>query len=260
MSRLLKTLPLALAIAAVVALGVFAASCNSNSNALVRVVNTIPDNGTNGTIPLDVYVNGTKYFTDVALGQAYPTPQPGGNAQYTSVPAGSVTFQAYDTGSSPTTPNSIWGASGRTATLSGGTQYTVLLSGYVLNSGINPIPDNNTAPNTGDLTIRVINGSATYQSGVDVTLFQCDTNNPGPGGAQITDLQLGQGQYVRNITWESCYTMWVYNDGQDPIISGTTLNQGGSGSNGPISTVVLFDNGGGATGISKIPLVLNDLN
>ncbi|MGA6988046.1 MAG: DUF4397 domain-containing protein [Terriglobales bacterium] len=259
MSRLLKTLPLALAIAAVVALGVFAASCNSNSNALVRVVNCIPDNGTGGTIPLDVYVNGTKYFTDVRLGQAYPTPQAGGSAQYTSVPAGSVTFQAYDTGSSPTTPNAIWGAAGRTANLSGGTQYTVLLSGYVLNSGINPIPDNNTAPTTGDLTIRAINGSATYSGGVDVLFYQTGEGNPGPGNAQITDLQIGQGQYVRNITWEPSYTMEVYNQGQDPIIQGYTLPQGGSGSNGPISTVVLFDNGGGTTGISQIPLVLNDL-
>jgi hypothetical protein len=258
MSRLLKTLPLALAIAAVVALGVFAASCNSNSNALVRVVNTIPDNGTNGTIALDVYVNGTKYFTDVALGQAYPTPQAGGSAQYTSVPAGSVTFQAYDTGSEPTTANAIWGASGRTATLSGGTQYTVLLGGYVLNSGIYVVPDNNTVPTTGDLTIRAINGSATYQSGVDVLFYQTGEGNPGPPG-QITDLQLGQGQYVRNITWEPSYTMEVYNSGQDPIISGYTLPQGGSGSNGPITTVVLVDNGGGTNGISQIPLVLNDL-
>ncbi len=109
MFRLLKALPLTLALAA---LSFFAASCGSGSQSQIRVVNAIPDVPNN--TPLDIDVNGTKVITALA----FPNFQP--SSGYTKVASGSVTIAALDTGTTTQVLSS-------TGTLSGSTQYTVVL-------------------------------------------------------------------------------------------------------------------------------------
>src|SRR5450759_1519197 len=85
MFRLLKALPLTLALAT---LSLFAASCGSSNQSQIRVVHAIPDGPA-----LDVDVNGTKITTAaLAFVGLQPTPP-----AYTKVPSGSVTIQAFDT-------------------------------------------------------------------------------------------------------------------------------------------------------------------
>src|SRR5271157_4675975 len=99
MFRLLKALPLALAVAA---LSIVATSCASSGSTRVRVVNAIPDNGSNGGIALDININGTKDFPSVAFDTVYPTQTT--PASYVSVPSGSDTTIASDAG---TTTNPV---------------------------------------------------------------------------------------------------------------------------------------------------------
>ena len=66
MFRLLKALPLTLALAA---LSLFAASCGSSNQSQIRVVHAIPDGPA-----LDINVNTTKVFTNIAFGGVQPTP------------------------------------------------------------------------------------------------------------------------------------------------------------------------------------------
>src|ERR1700676_3169987 len=166
MFRLLKALPLTLALAA---LSFFAASCGSGSQAQIRVVNAIPDSPTAG---LDVDVNGTK-ITTAAL--AFPGFQPASG--YTKVKAGSDTIQAFDTG---TTTNPIFGTNGVTANLSGSTQYTVVLDGFVANPSAPLITDNNTAPTSGNIEFRIIHASPSNQTPLDVYIV--------PPGTDITNI------------------------------------------------------------------------
>jgi hypothetical protein len=251
MLRWLKVVPLALAI---VALGVVAISCNSGGNALVRVVNAIPNNGANGATTVDVYVNGTKDYPNLAFGNAYPTPTNTG-AQYLPVPSGSDTIQAYDYNE---TTGSIFGNGGITENLSASTQYTALLGGFL---GGPPqvylITDNNTAPTTGDINIRVINGSATSTAygGIDVAVYQSGiVNIPSP---EISGLGLGQASMQSNLTFASEYAVQVfYHDIQAAQIPQYTF----STVTGSVTTVVIFDQAGGNGGLSQFPLVMTDLN
>jgi hypothetical protein len=253
MLRWLKVLPLALAI---VALGVVAISCNSGGNALVRVVNAIPNNGANGATSVDVYVNGTKDFPNVMFQDAYPTPTNTG-AQYLPVPSGSDTIQAYDLDE---TTGSIFGNGGITENLSASTQYTALLAGFVIPSGppqVYLITDNNSAPTTGDLNIRVINGSATSTAygGIDVAVYQSGIQNiPTP---QISALGIGQASMQSNLTYESEYAVQVFYHGQQ---NAQIQNYAFSTATGSVTTVVIFDAAGGGGGLSLTPLVMTDLN
>jgi hypothetical protein len=262
MSRLLKTLPLALAIAAIVALGVFAASCNSGGNALVRVVNAIPDNG-NPSGPLDVDVNGTKYFSSVAFDSVYPTPN-GQAAQYSSVPSGRVTINAYQAGQ---TTNPIFGTSGVTATLSGSAQYTMVLGGFygTPNCGAYIVPDNNTRPNSGDLTIRAIDASANAGAAGGLDLYVYENLASPPATPTISALGLGQGQYVSNLDFDPTYNIDVYLHGNLNKLFTIFLNLPGSGGTnaGSITTVVIVDDPQGIgpnQGISAQPIILTDLS
>src|SRR5260370_1898955 len=121
MFRFLKALPLTLALAA---LTVFSASCGSSSQSQIRLVNAIPDGPA-----LDIDVNTTKVFTNIAFGGVQPTPP-----AYTKVASGSVTIQAFDTG---TTTNPIFGTNGVKVGLSGSSQYTIVLAGFFNGTGNN---------------------------------------------------------------------------------------------------------------------------
>ncbi|HEY6342532.1 MAG TPA: DUF4397 domain-containing protein [Bryobacteraceae bacterium] len=253
MFRSLKALPVALAIAAVVALGLIAASCGNGGNALVRVVNVIPDNGANGDTAVDVYVNGTKDFLGVAFPQVYPAQPSSGPAQYTPVASGSVTFQAYDAG---TTTPALLGA-GQIKTLSGSAQYTALLGGFLTGCQVYLIPDNNTVPTTGDLKLRLIDGSAVAgQNGLDLYVYQTGLNPPPT--PQVSGLSLGSSSGYLSLSFETEYSIDVYLHNNGNKLFTINLNLGGSASSGSVTTVVIKDaNGGNA--ISTIPIVMYDL-
>jgi len=230
MSRLLKALPLALALAA---LSIFAASCGSSSPAQVRFVHAISDGPA-----MDVNVNGTAEFLSLSFLGVQPN-QPG----YTSVPSGSDTIQGFLTGT--TTP--VFSA---TANLSASQQYTLVATGFS-QSGTNgsnvvllSIPDNIPAPPAGDVEFRVIHASPTGPGTVDVYI---ELNpNTGPG-LPITIQGLAYTQaskYVsftynpNNVTTPPGFTVYVTASGSlQPIIS-EAINPGTAGA---ARTLVLTD-------------------
>jgi Domain of unknown function (DUF4397) len=248
MFRLLKALPLTLAVAA---LSIIAIGCGSGSSAKVRVVNAIPDASAN----LDININGTKDFTNVQFDAVYPTQTT--PASYVSVPSGSDTIEAFNTG---TTSSPV--VAPTTASLSGSTQYTVLLGNYLNKSPqAYLMTDNNTVPTTGNVEIRVINGSAlanAESTGIDVFIYQ--TGLQPPGTPQISALPLGSASSYQSLTWESSYHIDVYITNIPAKQLSFDLPQGGSsGTAGQITTLVIMDNPGGAS-IDPFPLVMVDLN
>jgi hypothetical protein len=245
MFRLLKALPLTLALAA---LSFFATSCGSSSQSQIRVVQAISDE----TTGLDINVNTTKVFTNIAFDGVQPTPP-----AYTKVASGSDTLEAFDTGTTTPVINST------NASLSGSSQYTVLLTGFLNGTGANAptfytITDNNTAPTSSNVEIRIIDGSAnTPQGGFNVYIVPPGTNI-GSLTPQVSGLLIGQASSYQslNITGNVYEVIVTPNGNQTPYI-----NQNYTIPTGSIRTVVIVDNQGGGGGVpSQIPLVLNDLN
>ncbi len=245
MLRLFKALPLVFAIAS---LCLFAASCGSSGQSQVRVVQAISDEPT----ALDVKVNTSKPFTNIAFGAVQPAPP-----AYTKVTAGSVTLEAVDTG---TTTAVI---ANTNATLNSSSQYTVVMTGFLTGSGTTAptfwtIPDTNTAPTSGNVEFRIINASTASSplvGGFDVYIVPPGTNiqNVTP---QVSGLTLGQG---------SAYTSLAYvaNVGYEVVVTGhgnlqQYVNQTYVTPTSSIRTLVIVDNSGGV-GVSFFPLVLNDL-
>jgi Domain of unknown function (DUF4397) len=251
MPRLLKVLCFALALATS---GLLMMSCGSSSNTQMRVVNAIPN--PEGTT-LDVFVNGTKDFTSVAYDTVYPTPTT--PAKYVSVPSGSVTIQAYPTG---TTTNGILGGNGTTTSLSGSTQYTLLLAGFLTGS---PAPaaylisDNNTTPTAGNLEIRIINGAASSSpsGGIGVSIYQNGQAPPSPP----TTVAFGQASGYNILSFESGvqYNVEVFLQGNLTPLFTYGFTPGGTSTAGSISTLVFVDNPNG-TGVFPTPIYLQDLN
>jgi len=245
MFRLLKALPLTLALAA---LSIFATSCGSSSQSQVRVVHAIPD-----APPLDVDINGTKITTaPLAFGGFQPA------SGYTKVSSGSVTIQAFDTG---TTINPIFGTNGVTASLSGSSQYTIVLAGFLTGTGTNAlaalqITDNNSAPTSGNVEFRIIHASPSSPGSVDIYIVPPGTDitkvpNPTFSGiayqqASPSYASLAAGEYWVIVT--TAGTTAEYISPQDYNLP----------TPGMIRTLVLVDNPGG--GYPPSWLELNDLN
>jgi hypothetical protein len=216
MSRLLKALPLALALAA---LTIFAASCGSSAPAQVRFVHAIQD-----ATALDIDVSGTNVtstqeFTDISFLSVQPN-QPG----YTSIPSGSDTIEGFLTGTtSEAFSDSVsWG---------GGAQYTVIATGFSqtgVKKGDNvvllSIPDNIPSPPAGDVEFRVIHASPSGPGTVDVYI---ELNpNSGPG-LPITIKGLA-------YTQASNYVYFNFNPNNDTPPPGFTVYVTASGSTIPI--------------------------
>jgi len=245
MFRLLKALPLALALAA---LSFFATGCGSSSQSQIRVIQAISDE----TTALDINVNTTKVFTNIAFDGVQPTPP-----AYTKVASGSDTLEAFDTGTTTSVINST------NASLSGSSQYTVLLTGFLNGTGpnaptFNLITDNNAAPTSGNVEIRIIDGSAnTPQGGFNVYIVPQGANISGLT-PQVSGLLIGQASLYQtlNITSNVYEVIVTPNGTQSPYIDQTYTIPTGS-----IRTLVIVDNQGGGGGVpSQIPLELNDLN
>jgi hypothetical protein len=252
MFRLLKTLPLTLAI---VALSIVTAGCGSNQTQ-IRVVNAIPD----ASSAFDVYVNASKTAPGLQFTYVYPTPAT--PAKYVQVPSGSDTITVYTQGQ---TTNPIFTTQG--VKLKASEQYTVVLAGF-LNSSPQAyvFQDNNTAPNqnTGqnNVEFRVIDASANTPnpSGFDVCIYQ--TGLQQPTTPTITGLQLGQSSAYVSLPYEPSYTVLVMQSGAGNCNGNPYVNQSygqASGSNGQITTLVIVDNQGGQ-GVSQTPIEMIDLN
>jgi hypothetical protein len=242
MFRLLKALPLMLAFAA---LSIFATSCGSTSQSQARVVHAISDGPA-----LDINVNTTKVFTNIAFGGVQPTPP-----AYTKVASGSDTLQAVDTGTTTVV------IANTNASLSGSSHYTLLLTGFLNGIGANAptfnlITDNNTAPTAGNVEVRIIDGSAnTPQGGFDVYIVPPGTNIGGVT-PQVSGLLVGQASSYQSLNISgNVYEVVVTPHGnQTPDI-----NQNYTIVTGAIRTFVIVDTQGGG-GINAFPIELNDLN
>jgi Domain of unknown function (DUF4397) len=245
MFRSLKALPVTLALAA---LSIFATSCGSSSQSQIRVVHAI----SNGPA-LDVNINTTKVFTNIAFGGVQPTPP-----AYTKVASGSVTIQAFDTG---TTTNPIFGTNGVTANLSSSSQYTIVLAGFLNGTGANApaalqITDNNTAPTSGNVEFRIIDASPSAPGTVDVYIVPpgTDINQVNPPTIQGLTYQQASSPYTSVAA--GTYSVIVTTSGSKiPIINPQDYALPTAGM---IRTLVLVDNPGGGNPPSW--LELNDLN
>ena len=241
MLRLLRALPLALALAA---LSLFVSSCGSSNSSQIRFVNAIRDSGA-----LDIEVNSSKIFTDVTFFGYQPS------SGYTKVSSGSVTVAGLTTG----TTTQVFSS---TASLGSG-DYTLIATGTV-NSGTNgsgvnllSIPDTNTAPAAGNVEFRVVNASQTGGT-VDVYILA----NPVNGGIQppatISGLAYTQASGYITLPFNSNnsgYTMYVTSTGTtNPIFS-----QNLSSPTSSIRTLVLTDVAN-SSGLNTSAIELSDLN
>ncbi len=248
MFRLLKALPLTLALAA---LTFFSASCGSSSQSQIRLVNAIPDGPA-----LDIDVNTTKVFTNIAFGGVQPTPP-----AYTKVASGSVTIQAFDTG---TTTNPIFGTNGVKVGLSGSSQYTIVLAGFLNGTGNNALAalqktDNNSAPTSGNVEFRIIHASPSASPNapfaVDVYIVPPGTDITQVNPPTIQGLVYQQASSPYTSVPAATYSVIVTTSGsKTPLISPQDYTLVA----GQIRTLVLVDNVGGGNPPSW--LELNDLN
>jgi hypothetical protein len=232
MFRLLKILPLALALAA---LSIFVASCGSNGSSQIRFVHAIQD-----APALDIYDNGNLLFSDISFLGVLPS-QPG----YSSVKSGSNTIQGFLTGSKTSQVFS------NSAGFGSGTQYTLIATGFS-QTGVNgsnvlllSITDNNTAPPSGDVSFRVIHASPSGPGLVDVYVEL----NPSSGPLQpVTFPGIA-------YTQASNYASISFNPNNDPTPPGYTVYVTPAGSLTPIFSEAIYPNSEG----SIRTLVLTDV-
>jgi Domain of unknown function (DUF4397) len=219
MSCSLKTLPLALALAA---LNLFTASCVSNQQAQVRFVHAIQDGAA-----MDIDITGpnqvtpTQAFTAVSFRGVQPN-QPG----YTAVPSGTDMIEGFLAGTTNVGFNSA------SLNLAGAQRYTLVATGFVANgqnATILPVPDNIPTPSSGFVAFRVINASPSGPGGsagtaVDVYVLL----NPATGPSGNPTFPGVAYQHA------SGYVSLPYNPNNDTIPPGFTVYATAAGSTTPI--------------------------
>jgi hypothetical protein len=256
MPRPLKALPLALALATLIVLAAFLASCGSSDTSKARFVNAIADDN----VSLDIDFNGTKVF-----GGVNPFPSASGST-YLSIPTGSDTIAGFASG---TTTNSLFSKTSPVS-FNSGSQYTLVATGFLSNSSVvflAPV-DTNTAPAVGNVNFRVINASLSSNiASVDVYILAnpvigsigCPTNCP-----TITALGATSTSNYVTLPYNSNgqgFQMYVTVSGNPtPLYSGGfSIGSVGGVSVGSIRTLVLVDVGGGGA-MAENPIMLADLN
>lgn len=252
MVRWLKVLPLAFA---VVALSVIAISCNSSSNsAQVRFVNAVQNTSAYGS-GLDVEINNTKVFTNIAF--------PNYSAStYKGAPAGGDTVIGLETNTSTQVFSDP-------AILNAGTQSTLVAAGFAGGQGVGVLvkafTDTNTAPAQGNVNFRVINASPSGPTAVDVYIEQTPfSGSLVEGTQQISNLAYGSASSYVTLPWNSDGSGWtiiVTVAGSTTPYNGFNFNTGNVGgqSTEAIRTLVLTDVENGSS-MSTNPNVLSDLN
>jgi Domain of unknown function (DUF4397) len=262
MVRLLKALSLALALVTLATMTIVIGSCNSNGVAQIRVINAIPDAASS----LDIEFNGSKAVSGVAFDSVYPAPTT--PPTYFGETAGIGTIEAFCHGQ---TANPILDSTN--TTLTGGDQYTLLLSGFVACQNSPPtitspiaaylISDNNATPSANTVKFRVINGSLSSSTspataeGFDIYILP--PGQPISGIPTITGLTLGQsGQGYVTFNYLSSYTVWVTAHKSTLPLFDTTYPQ----NNPQITTLVIVDQPNGTsppTTVSQTMLELIDV-
>jgi hypothetical protein len=250
MFRLLRALPLTLALAS---LCLFNISCGSGSSVQARFVHAISD-----AAALDIEVNGTKDFSNVAFLGISPA------TGYVSVPSGNDTIAGVGAGGT----TAVFSQSG--VSLASGSQYTLIATGKAGSSTVfvmDPI-DTNTAPANGNVNFRVINASPSGPFGggdaVDVFILPNPTSGnlgtcSAPNCISNTAFK-GVSSYV-TLPYNSNgsgYTIYVTPTGTTNPIWNQTLTVG-SASTGSIRTLILTDVQGGGS-MFTLATVLSDLN
>jgi hypothetical protein len=240
---------------AVVALSMLTISCSQTNLTEVRVINAISDGP-----GLDVYLNGSKSFTDMPFLQVNPTPP-----TYASFYSGQDTFEAFQTGTT-TNPlyqhngigNSGQGTGGAIINLDGSTQYTVIMDGLYAGPSLAVIKDNNAVPFENQEEFRVINASpGSPTNGVDVYIVPPNTEDLTNYTPQINGLENGQGSTYQNLAYVSSgYAVMVTTNGSKKALITQLLTPQAQS----ITTLVLVDALGGLNGMSQTPLILHDLN
>ena len=253
MRRLLKALPLTLALAA---LSIVSISCNSTNSAQARFINAVYNTSTYGG-SLDLEINGTKDFTNITFPNASAS-------TYKAVPTGSDTFLGlqYNTTTQVFTT---------TTTLNGATQYTMVADGQAGGSGngvtFTTFPDNNSVPTAGTVNFRVINASDFAQL-VDVYIEQTPfSGSLGQNGVtpQVSGLAENSASSYVNLPWNSDgqgWTIFVTPAGNPGLIILNGFNTGDFGGTGSeaIRTLVLTNDTDAVSTMSSQPIVLKDLN
>src|ERR1700691_5211145 len=253
MLRLFKILLLILVL---VAVGTFLMSCGTGGNAQVRVINAI-DSTT--TLSLDIYVNGNKVASPVTTGEVYPAPAT--PAAYVSVPSGHDTVNAYDTGTSTQT-NGLYGTNGDTETISGSTDYTMVLVGPNPTSpSIYLFTDSNTIPTSGTMNVRVINASSisSANGGIGYSIYTTGQTPPAATTVAFGQTATGTTDGYVPIPFESgqTYFLEVFLKGNATPQFIHSFTPGGSSTAGQVTTFVIIDSNGQ---LDRNPIYMVDLN
>jgi hypothetical protein len=231
MFRMLRSLPFALALAA---LSIFAASCGS-SNSKFRLVHAIPDGQA-----VDVLIDGKTVESAVAFDSVTPS------SGYLSVSSGTRHLQVFPTG---TTTNAYFDGN---PSFSGGTSYTFVVGGPTTNTFGTLLTDNNATPTSGDGELRVIHASPSGPTPVDV--YVVSPGAPASGTPSISGIVYQNASTYLNIPAGSFDVLITPNG-----LTAVDIRESFAPSNGQIRTFVLVDVQGGGS-MASSPLVLNDLN
>jgi hypothetical protein len=249
-----RLLPFTLALAALIILAAFTASCGSGNTTQARFVNGISDD----TQSLDIDFNGAKVFTGIQ--------SPGvSGSTYVSVPSGSDKIEGFASGGTTVA------FPAQTISLSSGKQYTLVATGSLAGSvTIVPSVDTNTAPANGSVNFRAINASSFGPTGtgaaVDIYILPNPAPcQPGSSGCTATISNLayqGTSSYV-TLPFNSAGQGWqmivTVTTGNTTTYFNDTLGNVGAAAEGAVCTLVLTDQLNGAQ-MSTSPLKLNDLN
>ena len=242
MFRRFRTLLVVLALASVI---IFAASCGSSS-AKLRIVQAIPD--VTSSQPLDIYLDGNKTASALSFGGVTPS------TGYNSVSSGSRHLQVFLTGQTtgPYFDGNI--------SLSSGSEYTVVLTGFTTSNNVAAplFTDNNTTPPTsGNVSIRVIHASPTwnysyYPTGMDIYVLA-------PGQNIVEGTQTFSALAYEHASDYKSAAAGTYNVIATPpgLPAETDVLPSYAFNSGDIRTVVFLDSPGG--GLGATPLVLSDL-
>jgi len=242
MSRLSKVLPLALALA-VVALAIFAASCNSGNGTQYRIVNAIA----NPQFAVDIYVGNAPPASPTYPDVGFESTEP--SSGYKSLSSGS-TLEVFQTG---TTTNPYFNG---TPSLSGGSEYTLVLAGNSNLGGatypfaVQAVPDTNPTPTSGDVEFRILDASLSAPS-VDIYIIpsesSCCTLGTQTASGLLYPPSTGGGNFSSGyqnvgLSTSGNLTVYVTNAGTTQVISSQQFSGEAAGQ---IHTLVLVDQPGG---------------
>ena len=224
---MLKIPPFILALGA---LAVFATGCGTD-HAKVRFVHAAPPPPPPDTQPnLDVAVDGKTVASDMAFGDVFPA------ADYLTVAAGNRRVEVRDTGNTNDRINS-------TVDFASQKVYTLLVSGKISDKSIAAVlkTDDNTAPPSGSIKLRVIHDSPGGPGQIDVYVVApgTDITTVTPVISNLSYQQASVYEDLPAATYEVVMTSSgapadVRFDGTFPLAAGqvrtlVTLDIGGSG-------------------------------